>query len=836
MWSLLVYLARLGTSDFTVCSEGNSSAATERARFSGGVGVSDHPSTMSDSPGSNPTTKTTGRQPGNERWRRLFPYDEPYDNQAAAINEIQDVFLDGGYVIMEAACGTGKTDIGLLSALDLIRDSSTPFDSALCLTSVHQQLRAFEDDLKDINAHLQTGTIETENGNIESPVSGLTLVGKPDVCSYTATGTIAEEKLYNRCEDLRIPVRNAMAGKSKAEKETVLRNLVEQAEASEYDEPVATEEWTSPHAEGFPEIDEDEYCGFYARSRLDTLFTDDGYEPNGVLTPDELRKQASSVGLCPHAVMTSAIDNAEIVIGNYQHIFNPRTVQAMTGALMDESTLVICDEAHSLVESVKDELGDKITHFTLDRAIDEIEYEVLDQRRQGVNDLIWSALDSQDVEKHHVESYLAFLKRLRERLLHGSQKAIEESDAAAKFRETGHADLPSTPSKALREPDSPGQTDWLTNWIVENGDRGILEKSRSIGTAIGTALATANENHPDYTRLETYSDSVGESLARWEACGHVRYFREVELEKRDEPYGGADNDLVRHYSTQFTLHNCIPTDEIANRFERFGGGLFMSATLAPLEAFRETTGLDHLKERGRPMRELTYGLPFPRENRESLVVDLSAFTKRNRGPIGKQNALRKRYVLAAATVVQKTDGNVLIGMPKYAEAEWMAESLREWTDRTVLCDTSSSTAVTDALKEDFFAGPPKVAVTSMRGTITEGVDYSGDRLAACVVCGIPLTPIGGNLPDATKAAYGHIFGGDVAFDYAFSVPAIRKARQTWGRVIRGQDERGVRVVIDERYTEDARHSSRQYLPAYEDREFKTCSNEELGPRLEQFWA
>lgn len=777
---------------------------------------------------------------GEERWRRLFPYEEPYDNQADGINEIREVASEGGYAIAEAACGTGKTLMGSLAGLSLIRDSSTPYKQLLCLTSVHQQLRAFEDDIQAINANLSPSADGESSPN---PVSALTLVGKTDVCSYTKAGPIDDSDIYTRCEDLRAPVRNAIGGLSKPEQKRELTKLVQNAETGDHQEPISTDEWTSPYATGFPSDGETDYCGFYARSRLDTLFSDDGYEPNGVLTPDELLKQASSAGLCPHAVMGSSIGNAEVIIANYQHIFNPRTVKAMTGALMDEETLVICDEAHSLVERVRGELGDKISYFTLDRAVNELEHEVLNQSRRSVSDTIWSTLDEQEVERSDVVAYQEFLQRIRDRLEQWSLKALEDNNSRKKgnaldhLKAGNHAELPDRVTKRLRDPETPGEVDWLTNWLTENGDRGLLEQSRSLGGAIGAAIATANERHGDYSRLETYSDSAGESFARWEACGHTRYFRQVVLEKRDDPYKGADNKINRHYRTRYRLHNCIPAADIADRFDEFGGGAFMSATLAPLEAFRETTGLRQLEQRGRPIRELTYGLPFPRENRDSLVVDLPEFTRDEAGPQKAFGSTRQKYARAVATVAQTTDGNVLVGMSSYHEAAWMAEILRgaDGIEKQVLTDQSSSTATTNALKEEFFAGEPKIACTSMRGTITEGVDYSGDRLDACVICGIPLSPVGGNLPDATKAAYGQVFGKDAAFDYTFVVPALRKARQTWGRVIRGNDECGVRVAVDERYTEGGFKSVREYLPAYEDEEFQTCSLPDLESRLKSFW-
>jgi DNA excision repair protein ERCC-2 len=139
-----------------------------------------------------------------------------------------------------------------------------------------------------------------------------------------------------------------------------------------------------------------------------------------------------------------------------------------------------------------------------------------------------------------------------------------------------------------------------------------------------------------------------------------------------------------------------------------------------------------------------------------------------------QDVLRDRYRDVTQSVVETTPGNVLIAMPSYSEAEWLSGELiaSPEIDRKVLIDESSTDEVTDDLKSEFFAGPPKVLITSILGTLTEGVDYEGDRLAACVVCGVPIQNTDGLVPTAIKTAYNGRFGNNYGFDVAFTVPAV----------------------------------------------------------------
>ena len=190
-------------------------------------------------------------------------------------------------------------------------------------------------------------------------------------------------------------------------------------------------------------------------------------------------------------------------------------------------------------------------------------------------------------------------------------------------------------------------------------------------------------------------------------------------------------------------------------------------------------------------------------------------------------------------------------MPSYAEAEWIASELEgRLTGGTVaggsggadadggsgtkpvLLDVASGDHATESLKDEFFAGEGKVLVTSLRGTLTEGVDYRGDRLGAAIVRGVPIVNTASPRTKAVRRAYDEAFGD--GFAYALTVPAVRKARQAVGRVIRSPEDVGVRVLCDERYARDSWDSVRGYLP--EDSEYQPVSPDMLGLGLERFRA
>lgn len=386
----------------------------------------------------------------------------------------------------------------------------------------------------------------------------------------------------------------------------------------------------------------------------------------------------------------------------------------------------------------------------------------------------------------------------------------------------------------LRDPESVA-VDELTEWAEREGYTGDLWRSLAqIGAAVERTIDALGINRTPVCL------PVGVVMSQWWERDHARYLREIELEYAPKDAFDAGNAWEQQYNAGLVLFECMPGEALRAVFEDLGGGILMSATLEPLSVFSEVAGLNALRDANRPVAEQTYDLPFPRENRASWIVDATRFTARNRGDPADNadpdtwNRTRDEYGMILRTLA-RSYGNVMIAMPNYREAGWAAAYLDTAIEKPVLLDQSSSNEATEDLKQDFFAGEGKVLVTSTRGTLTEGIDYDGDKLHCCAVVGIPLVNIGSPRIKAVQRAYADAFGEDRAFEYALTVPAVRRARQTIGRVIRGTDEVGVRVLVGRRYVPGARHSVFEYLSPGEREEFVRMTPEFLEPKLREFW-
>ena len=95
---------------------------------------------------------------------------------------------------------------------------------------------------------------------------------------------------------------------------------------------------------------------------------------------------------------------------------------------------------------------------------------------------------------------------------------------------------------------------------------------------------------------------------------------------------------------------------------------------------------------------------------------------------------------------------------------------------------------------------------------------------------------------AVEQAYATAFDDeDAGWEYAVEVPTVRKTRQALGRVVRSPDDFGVRVLLDERYTQSKAREMGQYsvfssFPEQERAEHIDIASQKLKYAMLNFYA
>lgn len=191
------------------------------------------------------------------------------------------------------------------------------------------------------------------------------------------------------------------------------------------------------------------------------------------------------------------------------------------------------------------------------------------------------------------------------------------------------------------------------------------------------------------------------------------------------------------------------------------------------------------------------------------------------------------YVL---TLIQAKRGNYMIFFSSYRMMEDVADQF------ALLCEEKEEnirvicqeTGMREAQREEFLAQfeeshPEGLAgFCVMGGIFGEGIDLKEDRLIGAVVVGAGLPQVC-NERELLKAFYDQ--RGEDGFFYAYLCPGMNKVLQSAGRVIRTEEDEGVILLLDERFS-SSRY--RQMFPE-EWEQMWLCNLQNVRQKTEEFW-
>lgn len=116
----------------------------------------------------------------------------------------------------------------------------------------------------------------------------------------------------------------------------------------------------------------------------------------------------------------------------------------------------------------------------------------------------------------------------------------------------------------------------------------------------------------------------------------------------------------------------------------------------------------------------------------------------------------------------------------------------------------------------------------MGGIFSEGIDLVGEKLIGAAIVGTGLPQVGSQR-EILKEYYDS--KGQSGFDHAYRIPGMNKVLQAAGRVIRTKEDKGVVLLLDERFLQKAY----QELFPWEWRGYQVCSAAQVGQSIQQFW-
>jgi DNA excision repair protein ERCC-2 len=147
---------------------------------------------------------------------------------------------------------------------------------------------------------------------------------------------------------------------------------------------------------------------------------------------------------------------------------------------------------------------------------------------------------------------------------------------------------------------------------------------------------------------------------------------------------------------------------------------------------------------------------------------------------------------------------------------------------TLLQQREFDAAAQQHFLQQFFEANGQLGFAIMGGRFAEGIDYQGDALIGAIIVGVGLPQLSSEQKLIQQDFDALQLNG---FDYAFRFPGLIRVKQSAGRVIRDEQDRGVVVLLDQRFQQPAyaRHLPVHWNP-------KLCRDTDtLEQSLQTFW-
>jgi DNA excision repair protein ERCC-2 len=225
---------------------------------------------------------------------------------------------------------------------------------------------------------------------------------------------------------------------------------------------------------------------------------------------------------------------------------------------------------------------------------------------------------------------------------------------------------------------------------------------------------------------------------------------------------------------------------IAQSDNKLKARLLFSATLSPINYYVDMLG-GHSDD---PVLQLSS--PFPRENL-LLMVAYKVSTRYN-----KRQKTMSEIALYIELAINGKIGNYLVFFPSYKYLNDVLAHI-QITNANILVQTKEMNRLDHEQFLAQFKHQPSVTTVGfvvLGGAFSESIDLLADRLIGSIIIGVGLPQLSYER-DLMKEYFNQ--SGYDGYAYSYAYPGMNKVMQAVGRVIRSSEDKGIALLIDDRY-------------------------------------
>jgi len=352
----------------------------------------------------------------------------------------------------------------------------------------------------------------------------------------------------------------------------------------------------------------------------------------------------------------------------------------------------------------------------------------------------------------------------------------------------------------------------IDRWSKEctEAETAHTEKPKTISRAIKRCMQTMMDDSDNRMVITESTAEAGKSIFRYAVIEELfgEHHRCITQKQKNGKY----------QNTVVNLQCLNATDQLQKTYKQFRTSVSFSATLRPQQFYFSSLGLPQ------DTRTLSLDSPFNPTQQCTLLCDW----------IDTRYNARTKAVQPIVDIIMSVygskRGNYQVFFPSYAFMESVFTAFTETHPeiQTIIQKRGSSEDERQQFLNHFSSDNSVLAFSIMGGVFGEAVDYTGDQLIGSIIVGTGLSSI--NLTQQLIEADYKTQGWN-GFDYASRYPGFTRVLQTAGRVIRSETDRGVVVLVDQRFNQ---RFYTDLFPTHWDT--TTCNdNATLANSLNRFW-
>ena len=265
------------------------------------------------------------------------------------------------------------------------------------------------------------------------------------------------------------------------------------------------------------------------------------------------------------------------------------------------------------------------------------------------------------------------------------------------------------------------------------------------------------------------------------------YFKILDFIRISEYYSNTHRMIIKPIDDIINIgYFCLDASEfILDKIKSsIYGIVFFSATLYPIKYYSNLL----TKSEG---KYLELSSPFDSKNLDIIINNEISTKYRNR--IASVDSIIE--TIEAVTSVKK--GNYIVFFPSYQYLNMVVSQIVEPDYEIIIQKNDMKDNEKQTIIDKFKTTTNnKVGFFVMGGVFSEGIDFIGDSLTGVIIVGVGLPMIcleNDLLKDYFEETY------QSGFDYAYTYPGFNKVIQAVGRVIRDYGDRGIAILMDERF-------------------------------------